>query len=199
MTFYDTRLPDHVERNARGGPMFKTTVLELSSGQEQRNIDWSLVRHYWDIGYGVQERADYEEVRTFFLNMRGKAHTFRFRDWTDYELTDELLGTGDGVVTDYNIIRTYDGELPYTRRITRPDESTIEVKLDGVVTVAYTVDAGGIISFNSAPGVGVLVTISCEFDIPMRFDTDKFELDVEWSEAAATGGLPVVEVREYVS
>lgn len=198
MAFHDTRMPVDIERGARGGPMFKTTVIEMSSGQEQRNIDWSLVRHYFDAAYGVMNREDYEAVRTFFYNRRGRAHTFRFRDWSDYQLDDELIGIGDGVQDEFQITKTYSGELDYVRNITRPDQSTLIVKVNGIATVNYALLAGGSIDFSFVPALSDLITVTANFDIPMRFDTDKFELIMEWSEAGATGSLPIIEVREFV-
>jgi uncharacterized protein (TIGR02217 family) len=196
MAFHDVRLPDQVERGSHGGPRFKTTVIDLSSGAEQRNIDWSLTRHYWEVSYGVSNRADYEEVRDFFMNRRGRAHTFRFRDWTDYQLTLEQIGTGDGVETEFQITKTYTGSFPYVRNITRPVASTLVVKINGVTTTAYTLNALGVIEFNVAPALADIITVSCDFDIPMRFDTDQFDLVPEWSEASAVGSLPIIEVRD---
>lgn len=177
--------------------MFKTTIIELSNGGEQRNIDWSKTRHFWDVGYGVMEREDYEEVRDFFFNRRGRAHSFRFRDWTDYQLAEELIATGDGVENEFQITKTYVGTFPYVRNITRPVSTGFVAKVDGIATGVTLNTAGGTITFVSPPANDSLITVTGLFDIPMRFDTDKFELVPDWSEAASTGGLPVIETREF--
>lgn len=195
MAFHDVRVNENIERGARGGPMFKTTVIELSNGGEQRNIDWSKTRHYWDIAYGVMDREDYEEIRTFFYNRRGRAHTFRFRDWTDYQLSEELIATADASgETEFQVTKTYTGLLPYVREIRRPVADGFVVKVNGVA-VSYTMLDKGIVQLSVAPAEGDLITVTGLFDIEMRFDVDKFELEPTWSEAASTGGLPVIEVR----
>ncbi len=56
--FHEVRMPIDVERGAVGGPGFKTRVLPLESGFEQRNIDWSDTRGEWDLSYGLMNTAE---------------------------------------------------------------------------------------------------------------------------------------------
>lgn len=204
MTFHDVRLPDEIERGALGGPSFKTTVLGMSSGHEQRNIDWSEHRHQWDIGYGISDKEDYSDVRAFYVARRGRGHGFRFKDWGDYQLgteaSPEVVGLGTGAATTFQIIKTYDpsGPEPYIRRVTRPVDGTVRVFLDGVEQMAgFTVNhATGVVTFSVAPGNGVEVGVVCEFDVPVRFDTDEFDLELTWEGAGSIGSLPICELRE---
>jgi len=197
MAFHDTRLPEQVEQGASGGPSFYTTVNAMVSGHEQRNINWEEARADWELSYGIQDYADFDEVRQFFYARRGQAHSFRFKDWGDYRLTLETIGTGDGVIQQFDIIKTYesDGPNPYVRRITRPVEDTIVAYLDGVAT-ACTINPLGVLTFAVAPGIGVVVAVTCEFDVPVRFNVDKFSLQIATPQAAAIGSLPIIEVRE---
>lgn len=200
MAFDDTRLPVDVEVGAHGGPMFQTTIVSLSSGGEQRNQDWSEQRCEFNVGYGISTVDDLREVMAFFYARRGRARGFRFRDWTDYQLTNEPIDTGDGIETDFQIIKTYEssGPFSYGRRITRPVANTLEVYLDGVLQAgsAYDLLTGGIISFDTPPGNGVVISVTCEFDVPVRFDTDKFDLTLEAFEAGVVQNLQIVELRE---
>lgn len=196
MAFHDVRLPDEIEQGASGGPAFQTTVLPLSSGHEQRNIDWQEARHEWELGYGIDSKDAYDAVRQFFFARRGKAHTFRFKDWSDFQLIDEPIGIGDGTNRVFQLIRTYetDGPSPYFRRITRP-VGTVVFKVDGVVVSA--IDNGlGIYTLASAPALDAVVTCSCDFDMCVRFDTDKFQLTLQQVNAGSIQSLPIIEVRE---
>lgn len=198
MSFHNVQLPDDVEQGATGGPTFQTTVLPLSSGGEQRNVNWSEARHEWEIAYGIQSKEDFDVVRAFFFARRGMANTFRFRDWSDYQLDDEVQGIGDGTNKTFQLIKTYenDGPLPYVRRITRPVTGTVVFKIDGV-TRSYSENPLGIyVLTGAAPTVGATVTASCEFDMCVRFNVDKFSLQLELHNAGAIGSLPVIEVRE---
>lgn len=197
MAFHDTRLPEQVEQGASGGPSFYTTVNAMMSGNEQRNINWEDARADWELSYGIQGYDDFDEVRAFFYARRGQAHSFRFKDWGDYQLLVEQIGVGDGTTQQFQITKTYepDGPSPYVRNITRPISDTVVAFVDGVAT-SCTVNPLGIISFAVAPGVGTVVAVSCEFDVPVRFNTDKFQLQIETPQAAAIGSLPIIEVRE---
>lgn len=50
------------------------------------------------------------------------------------------------------------------------------VKLNTTPTAAYTVNnTTGVITMNSAPGAGVSVKVSCEYDTPVRFMNNSFQ------------------------
>ncbi len=46
------------------------------------------------------------------------------------------------------------------------------------------------------PANGAHIQVSCEFDVPVRFNVDKFALQLDTPTAGAIGSLPVIEVRE---
>lgn len=198
MAFHDVRLPDEIERGASGGPEFTTTIIGMSSGREQRNIDWEEVRSSWELSYGVQDKLDFDAVKAFFYARRGRGYGFRFKDWGDFELTDEPIGLGDGVENDFQIVKTYEsgGPLPYIRVITRPVQSSLKVKIDGVETGSWSLQPSGVIRLSSPLTSSAVLTVSGEFDVPVRFDTDKFQLILETSQAGAIGSLSIVELRE---
>lgn len=205
MALFDSvRLPEDVERGAKGGPRFKTTVVPLVSGREQRNIDWSLARAAWDIGYGMDNKAYYSTVQDFYYARRGKGRGFRFKDWSDFECIDELIGIGDGANLLFQSLKTYgaDDDAPYIRVLTRLVAGTLVVRVDGVVktlTTHYTVAVEtGIITFTggNAPANLKEVRIDVEFDVPVRFDTDEFDLTLELADAGEVLSLPIVEIRE---
>lgn len=196
MAFHDVTLPDEVEQGASGGPTFQTTVLPLSSGNEQRNIDWVEARHEWDLSYGIDSKELFDAVRQFFFARRGMAHTFRFRDWSDYQLVDEEIGIGDGVNRVFQLVKVYEagGPAPYFRRITRP-VGTVSIKVDGA-TASYVDNGLGLYTLSVAPADGASVTATCEFDMCVRFNVDKFSLTLEQVNAGSVNSLPVIEVRE---
>lgn len=195
--FHDIRLPDEVEQGATGGPSFYTTVNAMSNGNEQRNINWQDPRADWQLSYGIQDQEDFEVCQAFFYARRGKAHSFRFKDWADFELTAELIAVGDGATQQFQLTKTYepDGPEPYVRKITRPIAATLQVFVAGVVT-GVTLNDLGIIVFGAAPALGAQIKVNCEFDVPVRFDVDKFDLQLSTATAGAIGSLPVIEVRE---
>src|SRR5262245_15642536 len=165
VSFHNVRLPVNVEKGAEGGPEFKTTVLALSSGHEKRNIEWERVKGGWDIAYGINTKAELEEVIAFFYARRAKAYGFRFKDWTDYEIEDQSIGIGGGVTTVFQMFKRYtSGAYYFDRRITRLVADSLTVKVNGVLQtegVQYTADDDtGIITFGTAPGTAATATLT---------------------------------------
>jgi len=188
------RLPDDIEGSAHGGPVFSTSVITLSSGQESRNQDWQIARQQWDVGYGVTDPANFEAVRAFFLARRGRARSFLFKDWSDYKATLEPVAAVTGDATKRQLIKTYaDTENPYVRVIAFPVSGTLKVYVDTLLTTDYTL-LGGVLTFASDPGASVVA--SYEFDIPVRFDVDKFDLTLATVLAGQIPSLPIVEVTQ---
>lgn len=201
--FVEERLPDEVEKNAVGGPMFKTTVSILNSGHEQRNIQWSQARAEWDIGYGLSHlkpgkaQSYLNKVIEFFYARRGMAIGFRFKDWTDYQIENQVIGVGTDAIAEYQIVKIYNSPgVTYTRTITKIVENSEEVQIDAVTTTAYTIDYNtGVITLDANLPAASVLSVSCEFDVPVRFDTDKLDINAVTSEAGYIGSIPIVEVR----
>ncbi len=206
MAFHNTRLSDEVERGAQGGPGFKTTVLQLSSGFEQRNIDWTRARGEWDISYGLDTKAQIEAVLAFFYARQGRAHGFRFKDWSDFEIgtdaTDTLqqMGVADGTLKNFQFLRRYSsGGTDFDREITRLVASpTPRVFKDAAEQGSgFTVDNDtGVITFTVAPANGVVIGGIAEFDIPVRFDQDQLDLQAMFVDQA--GGQDVISAPSIV-
>ncbi|MGI3213335.1 DUF2460 domain-containing protein, partial [Roseovarius tibetensis] len=169
------------------------------SGREQRIAQWQRSRGEWNVSTGIRSRGDIEAVLAFFYARRGRAHGFRFKDWTDFRAAGQLLGTGDGQQTAFQLVRRYDsGGAVHARRITRPVEGTVVIYRDGdIVSSGVSVDhAMGVVTFSNAPDEGVAITADYEFDVPVRFDTDAADLTVETFEMQQWGRITVVEIRE---
>lgn len=178
VTFIESpRFPDDIAEGSSGGPGWNTNVFESQDGTEVRNQVWEVVRHQYDVSYGIRDKSAMDAVRAFFFDVRGRAYGFRFKDWGDYQLDAEPIGTGDGTNLVFRIIKTYGANNPYVRRIFKPVDGTIVVYVDGVVEseANYSVDTTtGTITFGAghAPADTKVVTVDCEFDVPVRFDTD---------------------------
>jgi uncharacterized protein (TIGR02217 family) len=202
--FIEERLSVEVSEGSQGGPGFRTTIFESDAGFEQRNVSWSKSRARYDLSYGIRHEDDFQEVLAMFYICKGRATGFRMRDWGDWRLVDELIGTGGASPqTDWQITKTYTvGALSHVRDIKKPVSPTLEVKVADVVktlTTHYTINyATGIISFTGGnePTVGQTVKVSCEFDVPVRFDIDQLEVSWEAHQINASSGIEVVELKD---
>jgi uncharacterized protein (TIGR02217 family) len=197
MAFHAVRFPLDVALGARGGPERATDVVTLASGREERNSRWAHSRRRWNAGYGVKSRADMQAVLAFFEERRGRFHSFLWHDGLDHAAEGETIGTGDGTRTAFQLTKTYGANFdPYVRPITKPVVATVRIWVAGVeATTGWTVSGTtGVVTFDAAPAVGAAVTASFEFDVPVRFDTDRLDIELSSFDAADAPNIPVIEV-----
>lgn len=206
MTIPAYRLPEYIERGSQFGPAFRNIVHEAISGNEQRDIQWTKSKRVGNLSYGLQTSADpmgdFRAILAMFLAHFGSMYPFRFRDWSDYTATNEVFGTGDGSKTQFQLTMTYDpqyillgteGSFFYVRAITLL-ASTPVIKIDNVVTTAYTISSSGVVTFTTAPAAGKQLTWSGEFDVPVRFDTDQLPVVTNEADLIAISAIPIKEV-----
>lgn len=202
MAFHDVRFPLCIEIGAVGGPRFKTTVLTLGSGREQRNIEWARVRGAWDVASGVKTKADMEDMVAFFYAREGRAHGFRFRDWNDYHIgaagAPLQIGTGDGTETEFPLVKRYtSGAYYYARKITRPVSGSVVVSHGGSPSISSSVNYDtGLITFSAPVPNGVPIYAYGEFDCAVRFDQDELDITGLFDDVQHIASIRIVELKE---
>jgi len=199
VAFHNIRFPLDVALGARGGPERATDIVTLASGREERNSRWAHSRRRYNAGYGVKSRDDMQAVLAFFEERRGRFHSFLWRDALDHSSNGpQALGTGDGETVAFQLTKTYGASFdPYLRPITKPVAGTVVVRIDGVATTGFTLDAStGIVGFDTAPSEGAVLTAEFEFDVPVRFDIDRLDIELSSFDAADAPAIPLIEVRE---
>ncbi len=209
MIFHDIRFPANLSFGSVGGPERRTEVVTLANGFEERNTPWEHSRRRYDAGIGMRSLDDVETLIAFFEARRGQLHGFRWKDWSDFKSSapsvepdyhDQIIGMGDGSRTEWQLIKTYrSGDQSYARPIQKPVAGTVTLGLQGdplVEGVNFSYDANtGLITFVTAPENGAEVTAGFEFDVPVRFDTDRIHTSVSSFQAGNGPNVPVVEVR----
>lgn len=131
-SFHEIRFPDNIAYGAMGGPEFATTVVVTGAGHEQRNVNWADARGSWDVGTGLKSQQQLDQLIAFFRARKGKAYGFRFKDWTDFKATGQLIGMGDDGTTEFQLIKHYpSGSAVEVRSIVKPVFGTVVIYLDG--------------------------------------------------------------------
>lgn len=138
-----------------------------------------------DLGQIALYKSEFDYLLTFFNAVRGRLFTWLYRYWPDYQCTATLTqdcGSGytQGILelisgNNYQIKKRYSGiNNPVTKTIYFPVESTISIEMDGdpVLPSSWIYQGRGIIQFLSPP-VSQDLTVSCDFDRAVRFDTDE--------------------------
>jgi len=207
MAFHEIRFPDNISRGARGGPERRTQIVELSSGDEERNASWANSRRRYDAAYGVRRADDLASVVAFFEARNGRLYGFRWKDWGDYKSclpsatpsgTDQAIGTGDGATAVFQLVKAYaSGAQTWTRTITKPVAGTVAVAIGGVVQASsWSVDTTtGLVTFTTAPANATTITAGFEFDVPVRFDTDQLDVTHDIERLGSIASIPLIEVR----
>lgn len=207
--FHDVRFPLRVALGTSGGPVRRTDIVSLSNGRENRNRRWQDARRRYDAGSGVRSVDDLYAVLSFFEARAGQFHGFRFRDPVDHKscapgasasATDQLLGSGDGTTAAFPLVKRYaDAGGETVRPIEKPVAGTVVVSVAGVTVPAadYVVNhAAGLVTFKPGkiPASGA-VRAGFEFDVPVRFDTDRIDIDLAQFNAGRIPSIPLVEIK----
>ena len=209
MQFHEVRFPPSLSFGSVGGPQRQTDVVSLANGHEERNTPWAHSRRVYDAGLGMRSIDDLQVLIAFFEARMGQMYGFRWKDWADYKsgkmalpvaFDDQSIGYGDGVQAAFQLTKTYrSGAQSYRRPITKPVAGTVRVGLEQDELregVEYEVDAeSGIITFAHPPDPEIEIFAGFEFDVPVRFDTDRILVSVESFQAGQVPDVPVIEVR----
>lgn len=138
------------------------------------------------IGTGNASQTVFPLYRTYLRP--GASHSYLRRIIKPVVRT--LLGGGGVVIYEPN--GTTPRVIPSLRGIGR-GVPAFTVKLNGTPTSAYTIDnTTGKITFSSAPGAGVVVSWSGEYDTPMAFMQNSFQLKPDV--ASDIAGLQLREI-----
>lgn len=208
MTFHEVLFPLDIALNSEGGPSRKTEIVALHSGFEERNSPWAASRRSFNAGYGVKSISDIENIIAFFESRHGRLYGFRFRDPFDCkscviantpQANDQLIGTGDGMETKFQLSKTYtSGAHSYQRLIKKPVEGSVRVSVDASEATSgddYSIDpTTGIVTMASPPADGAVVTAGFVFDVPVRFDNDDLRINLAAFQAGDIPSIPLVEV-----
>lgn len=180
MSFIETRMSDRVAVGFQATASYATLITPLESGQEQRNITRTRAKRRYSAEYANFRRAQFNSLLATFHAVMGSGHSFRFKDWMDFQGDLEPLGNTPGAnTTPVQLKKAYTfGSQTTTRTITKPVAGTVTVYQDngsGVfVAKAGTVSTiTGLFTPTTNWTAGRALKASFEFDVPVRFADDE--------------------------
>jgi uncharacterized protein (TIGR02217 family) len=179
--FKNIRFPVRVVQ-PKGGPTWSTSINLTTGGNEAVNINWQYPRGRWTCSVPQGKQDVLDEVLAFWHVAKGRGNTWRFKDWTDYSVSRQSIGTTDGSTATFQIVKVY-AFLTETasRLITKPVAGTVACwvggvqRTEGVGATQFQVDSStGIVTLGAtlAATTGNDVEVSCEFDVHARFESD---------------------------
>lgn len=206
--FHEVQFPLRLALATSGGPVRRTEIVQLSNGSETRNARWRDARRSYDAGSGVRSLADLYDVVAFFEARSGQLNGFRFRDPIDSRSSrpeepitpvDQAIGIGDGAERSFQLVKTYaDAGGSSLRSITKPVPGSVTIAIGGAIQPAgsFEVDTtSGRITLETAPDTGMVVSAGFEFDVPVRFDIDRVEINLSAFRAGQIPSIPLLEIK----
>jgi uncharacterized protein (TIGR02217 family) len=171
-------------------PRFTGRIQNAVSGRELRVLDqlnpiwtwtltYSLLRDKWDARAAIGPGIGYDELRTlagFFLQHQGTFRPFLFDDPTDNIVTDQILGTGDGGVRAFQLVRSMGG---FAEPITAPNVVSA-IRFNGVRQgpAGYAVDSEtGLVTFATPPPASHVIAADFTYRFRVRFAEDSAEFE----------------------
>ncbi len=108
-------LDDQVSYGFEGGPEYSTGEIDLENGLQVRQGNWIFPRHKYNASFkNIQEDARDYLIEVFHA-CRGKLHSFKFKDWNDFEAVSEPLNVVAGA-TLVQLYKVYQFGQAYTVR-----------------------------------------------------------------------------------
>jgi len=209
MSFHEVRFPASLSFGSVGGPERRTEIVTLANGFEERNTPWAHGRRRYDPGLSLRSLDDVETLIAFFEARQGQLFGFRWKDWADFKSCapsrtpahdDQVIGVGDGQGATFALSKLYaSGGAEYLRPIAKPVAGSVRIGIEGGALqegAGFSVDATtGTVTLSEIPYEGAVITAGFEFDVPVRFDTDRIQTSVASFRAGDVPNVPILEVR----
>jgi len=169
-------------------PTFQTRIQRAVSGRELRALDYPYPLWQFTLVFDFlrdNPAAGFDELRTlmgFFMLCQGAFGTFLFQDPSDDRVSGQQIGTGDTLRTVFQLQRTMGETLPgggFLEPILAPNVVSA-VYLNGIIQdpAGYSVDSmTGLVTFNTAPGSGLIITADYSYYFRCRFVDDSYAFE----------------------
>ncbi len=169
-------------------PTFQTRIQRAVSGRELRALDYPYPLWQFTLVFDFlrdNPAAGFDELRTlmgFFMLCQGAFGTFLFQDPSDDRVSGQQIGTGDTLRTVFQLQRTMGKTLPsggFLEPIVAPNVVSA-VYFNGIVQdpAGYSVDSmTGLVTFNIAPGSGLIITADYSYYFRCRFIDDSYAFE----------------------
>ncbi|MBL0725480.1 MAG: DUF2460 domain-containing protein [Alphaproteobacteria bacterium] len=200
VNFLDIQFPTDVSMMSSGGLEFYTTINTNRYKSEFRNINWQHPRRKYNINYNLKSKKQIDTLLAFFNLCKGKAISFRYKDWLDYSVEKSPIGIGDNANNTFYLRKVYSfsGQTA-SRVITKPISDTVKVSVDDVEIPFSDFAIGkntGLVQLSKPPTQGSVVTASFKFDTHVRFENDLLSIKQEGKSNYNAENLTLIEISE---
>lgn len=213
-TFIAEELPAVLSRDSVRISSFSTRISIGNGAQETRSGLWAAPLARIDLGPAVRNLYTLRLLDSFHRRVYGPRDAFLFHNrlWdttgqvpglktlapAPITMLDEIIGTGDDVETDFQLVRNYGSAQQNIFKI----KGTPLIAIDGVFQdpalspPPYTISSTGLVQFATPPGSGLSITAGFDHYIVVRFEDDDLDMNLQnYRRGVATVRLR--EVRDF--
>ena len=171
-SFIDYRINSNYMSGFTGGPEFSTLVKRNRAGVSRRRPQMQMPLHRYRANYATLTAEEQAAMLDAIWVAEGQAYSFRFRDYNDWSVEDQVLGVGDGGSDPIQLVKSYTkGDRTKVREITLAYGVTMTA--DGVPFADFTLDElSGIVTPTGTWPDGEILKWSGRFDVCVRFASD---------------------------
>lgn len=171
---------------------FNTIIQASKTGKELRVAQRAYPMYRLGLKFNfLRDTTTYPELRSlggFYMSRTGPADSFLITDTDDASVTDQLLGTGNGTQVDFQALRTFGTFVEPVFNI----NAITNVKVNGSITAAYTLQPNGVIRMNVAPTAGQTVTWTGSYYFRARFVEDRLNLKKFLNQVWSGQSVPLI-------
>jgi len=181
MSFSEERLDLGYDYGTVATITTKTSIIESKNGTEQRTPQWYQPLLQFNIGERSEINDQLDQLIAFYQARKGAYQGFRFKDWSDYQFSTIITLDAN---KQSQLFKVYSvAGFTVKRPLIKIVPGSILVSVGNFpLTTGWVVNFNtGIITFNQVQTEPIQV--SGEFDVPVRFATDKINLRFEAFEA----------------
>lgn len=153
-----------------------TVKHDAISGKRIRFGNWTYPIHKYNLPIStLRTDASLEEWQTlvgFINSVQGAAQLWAYDDPNDDTVANQEFGVGDGTTTAFQLVRSLGG---FVEPIFLVDQFPV-INVAGSPTLAYTLSAAGLVTFNSAPTLDAALSWTGTYKWPCRFDDDTTDM-----------------------
>jgi uncharacterized protein (TIGR02217 family) len=181
MSFSEERLDLGYDYGTVATITTKTSIIESKNGTEQRTPQWYQPLLQFNIGERSEINDQLDQFIAFYTARKGAFQGFRFKDWSDYQFSTIITLNANKQAQLFKAysVAGFTVKRPLVKIV--PGSILLSVG-NSPLTTGWNVNFNtGIITFDQVQTEPIQV--AGEFDVPVRFATDKINLRFEAFEA----------------
>lgn len=204
MTFYAVELDICPAYGWQAGPSGSTRIRSLRNRHERRNAEASIAQHIFILPFlNIRDEVYLSYLKAAHMAMWAMKDSFLVKDWLDYQVVGQSLGSAPSGTTPVQLVKTYvpdtwTGIVPSrTRDITKPVSGAV-IYQAGIPKSGVLSTTTGLFTPSTSWTEGQPLTWTGEFRVPVRFNNDYMPMSLDSrmgdGDAAVNGSVELIEV-----